>query len=249
MSKRIFLAGASGVIGRRLIPQLLEAGYHVTGMTRSAQSTAALEHMGASAIMADVFDEKGLTAAVIAARPDVVLHQLTDLSLLTSNPDQAAAASARNARIRQEGTRNLVAASLAAGARRMIAQSIAWAYAPGSVPHGEDDLLYLDAPAPRSTTVNGVVALEDAVLRTPGLRGTVLRYGQLYGPDTASSAPTGDSPVHVDAAAYAAFLALESDVDGIFNIAEPNGTIATNKAETQLGWDHGYRLAQSRVHG
>jgi nucleoside-diphosphate-sugar epimerase len=200
-----------------------------------------LEGLGADAVMGNVFDAEGLTAAIKAARPDIVIHQLTDLALL-GDPARYAEASARNARIREVGTRNLVRSSLAAGIGRMIAQSIAWVYAPGPTPRREDDPLDREAPPPRSTTVNGVIALEDAVLRTPGLRGTVLRYGQLYGPGTASAQPTGTAPVHVDAAAQAALLALERDVAGLFNIAEPNGIVATDKAVAQLGWDHTYRL-------
>jgi nucleoside-diphosphate-sugar epimerase len=244
MSMRIFLAGASGVIGRRLIPQFRQAGHHVTGMTRSAQSASLLEKLGAAAVTADVFDAEGLAAAITAARPDIVVHQLTDLALL-GDPARYAEASARNARIREVGTRNLVDATRAAGIGRMVAQSIAWAYAPGAAARREEDPLDRDAPPPRATTVRGVAALEDAVLHTAGLRGTVLRYGQLYGPGTASAQPSGTAPVHVDAAARAALLAVERDVAGIFNIAEPNSTVATDKAVAELGWDPAYRLATS----
>lgn len=241
MSKRVFLAGASGVIGRRLIPQLLEAGYQVTGMTRSEKSASDLERSGVTVAVVDVFDEGALTRTVTASRPDVIIHQLTDLSLLAGPSDQMATALARNARIRDEGTRNLVIAALAADTTRMIAQSIAWVYAPGKAPHSEDDSLDFDATPPRSTTISGVAALENAVLRTPGLRGAVLRYGHFYGPGTSSDKRTADCAVHVDAAAHAALLALQRDVSGIFNIAEPDGPVATAKAETSLGWDHTYR--------
>jgi len=242
MSKRIFIAGATGVIGRRLALLLLKAGYQVAGMTRSAQSAERLEGSGVTAFVADVFDRAGVTAALNAARPDIVVHQLTDLSLLVGDQKDVATAMARNARIRAEGTRNIVDATLAAGGRRLIAQSIAWAYAQGRTPHGEDDPLDRGAPPPRSITVNGVVALEHAVLRTPGIAGTILRYGQLYGPGTNTPIPSGGSPVHVDAAAHAALLAVDRNATGIFNIAEPNSVVATAKAETELGWDHGFRL-------
>lgn len=241
MGKSVFLAGASGVIGRRLVPQLLEAGYRVTGMTRSVQSASDLERRGVAPAMVDVFDEEALIQAVIAARPDFIIHQLTDLSLLAGTSDQAATAIARNARIRDEGTRNLVAAALAADTPRMIAQSIAWAYAPGRTPHGEEDPLDFDAPPPRSITISGVATLENSVLRTPGLVGTVLRYGHLHGPGTSPGARAVDCTVHVDAAAHAALLALQSDVPGTFNIAEPGGSVASAKAATSLGWDHAYR--------
>jgi nucleoside-diphosphate-sugar epimerase len=242
MSKRIFLAGASGVIGRRLVPLLLSAGYQVMGMTRSTQSAEWLEKSGATAFVADVFDRAGVAAAIKAARPDIVVHQLTDLALLVGASKDVSTALARNARIRSEGTRNIVDATLAADAHRVIAQSIAWAYAPGRTPHGEDDPLDRDAPPPRSTTVNGVIALEEAVLRSTGITGTILRYGQLYGPGAANLLPSGDSPVHVDAAAHAALLAVDRNATGIFNIAEPNSVVATRKAETELGWDPAFRL-------
>lgn len=247
MSKTIFMAGATGAIGRRLIPQLLQAGYRVTGMTRSAQGIAMLEALGATAVRADVFDAEGLAAAIAAAAPDIVMHQLTDLALL-GDPARAAEAIVRNARIREVGTRNLVEASRAAGVRRIVAQSIAWAYAPGRTPHSEDDPLDRDAAPPRSTTVKGVIALEDAVLKTPGIAGTALRYGQLYGPGTASAQPTGASPVHVDAAAHAALLAVERGATGIFNIAEPNEIVSTEKAR-QLGWRPSFRLTSEVAHG
>jgi len=243
MSKRIFLAGASGVVGQRLIPQLVQAGHLVVGMTRSAANADKVVALGATAVVADVFERAALTTAVAGARPDLVVHQLTDLSLL-ADPDQAAIAIARNARIRTEGTRNLVDACRAAGVHWIIAQSVAWAYAEGPTPHGEEDPLDRDARAPRATTVSGVIALEDAVLRTPGLKGTVLRYGQLYGPGTASAAPAGASPVHVDAAAHAALLAVERGVSGVFNIAERNSAVATHKAEAELGWSPAFRLSQ-----
>ena len=142
----------------------------------------------------------------------------------------------RNARVRDEGTRNLVAAALAAGARRLIAQSIAWAYAPGTEPHSESDPLDTDAQGDRAITIRGVIALEELTLRSPPLEGIVLRYGQLYGPGTHADVPSASTPVHVDAAAYAALLAIERGAPGAFNIAQPNPHVATAKAVTELGW-------------
>ncbi len=134
---RIFLAGASGVIGRRLTPLLVAAGHGVTGTTRSAEKAGALRRSGAAPIVVDVFDRNVLRDAVVQARPEVVIHQLTDL------PQLLAARSAdtldRNSRLRTEGTANLVAAAQAAGARRLIAQSIAFVYADGPEPHAESD--------------------------------------------------------------------------------------------------------------
>lgn len=239
MGQRILLAGATGVIGRRLMPLLRDAGHHVVGMTRS-QSKAQESH-GAEMVAADVFDAAAVARVVASIRPDVVLHQLTDLSGL-ADPATVSEALQRNARIRIEGTRNLVEAALAENVPHMVAQSIAWAYAPGALPHAEDDVLDIHADEPRSITVGGVAALEAAVLNSPPMKGTVLRYGQLYGPGTGRDRPTGTSPLHVDAAAYAALLAVERGEAGIFNIAEPNTQVQTDKATSKLGWRDDMRL-------
>jgi nucleoside-diphosphate-sugar epimerase len=143
--------------------------------------------------------------------------------------------------MREEGTRDLVKAAIAAGARRLVAQSIAWMYAPGPEPHGEGDPLDLAADGARAVTVRGVAALEARVLNSPPLAGVVLRYGQVYGPETGSTGPRGASPLHVDAAAYAALLALDRGA-GAFNVAEENGYMATDKARAELGWYAGFRL-------
>ena len=122
---RIFIAGASGAVGRRLMPLLLEAGHDIIGMTRSADVARELEAGGIQAVVVDVYDPEALTRAVAAARPEVVMHQLTDLPREIADEAQLAAAYPRNARIRIEGTRNLVAAANAASARRLIVQSVA----------------------------------------------------------------------------------------------------------------------------
>ena len=241
MSYRIFLAGASGAIGKRLTPLLRDAGHHVIGTTRSVQKAEALRALGVEAVLVDVFDATNLSREVAAAKPEIVIHQLTDLPR-GLDPSQMKVAIARNARIRDEGTRNLVRAAIAAGARRLVAQSIAWAYAPGTEPHSEHDLLDTAAQGDRSVSVRGVVALENATLNSQPLAGVVLRYGQLYGSGTGSAAPTGSAPLHVDAAAYAALLAVDKPVTGVFNIAEPNTYVATQKARTELGWRSDLRL-------
>lgn len=152
---RIFVAGASGVIGRELVPLLVARGHDVTGMTRTAANTALLESLGATPVVCDVYDADELRDAVVAARPEVVINELTDL------PDVYDAGRLEaNARIRREGTPNLVNATLAAGATRMLAQSTAF---PAGVATEE---------------------LERLVTRTPGLDGVVLRYGLFYGPGT-----------------------------------------------------------------
>jgi len=144
--------------------------------------------------------------------------------------------------MRSQGTQNLVDAALGAGVRRLVAQSIAWMYAPGKEPHSEDDPLDIDARGTRAITVAGVVALEKLVLNSPPLRGLVLRYGQLYGPGTWNTAQDGPVPVHVDAAAFAALLAARSERVGVFNIVEERGKVSAQKARRELGWEAAFRL-------
>ncbi len=238
---RIFLAGASGVIGRRLTPLLLAAGHTVTGTTRAAEKVDALRKSGAAAVVVDVFDRKALHDAVMQARPDVIIHQLTDLpqTLAARSPDTLT----RNSRLRIEGTANLVAAARAAGARRLIAQSIAFAYADGPEPHAESDpLASPDGDAPSAVTARGVRALESAVLQAPGIEGVVLRYGRLYGPGTWFETANGRGPLHVDAAAQAALLAVTRGAPGVYNIAEDDGAMTVDKARRELGFDPAFRF-------
>jgi nucleoside-diphosphate-sugar epimerase len=235
MKNRIFVAGATGAIGRRLLPLLVTAGFEVTGMTRSPAKSVAFSGRGVRMMVADAFDAAAVKRALDAAQPEIVIHQLTDLSALAGAPSPTAAISL-NARMRSEGTRNLVDAALAVGARRMIAQSISWAYAPGNLPHVESDPLDLHAAEPRSITVGGVNALEHLVLHSPPLLGTILRYGQLYGPGTGVDVPRSSAPLHVDAAAYAALLAVQHEAYGIYNIAERDSDVLTEKARLELEW-------------
>lgn len=181
---RIFVAGASGVIGVRLVPLLVAAGHEVAGMTRSPQKAGLLRDLGAEPVVCDVFDADALTRAVAAFGPDIVLDQLTDL------PDSAAdlpLASERNDRMRSVGTRNLLLAAAAARVQRVIAQSISWE---------------LPAESRRAITAEH----ERAVLHAGGV---VLRYGQLYGPGTYyEAAPPQPPRVHVDDAARQTVPAL-----------------------------------------
>lgn len=173
---RIFLAGASGVIGIRLLPLLVDAGHTVAGMTRSPSKLAELETLGAEPVLCDVYDAEALTAAVVRFAPDAVMHQLTDL------PDDAAeiaALSGRNDRMRSDGTRNLLAAAKATGARRFYAQSIAW-----------------ELPGERGIATH---AFERTIL---DIGGVVIRYGQLYGPGTYFETRLPDPPrIQIDEAA------------------------------------------------
>jgi nucleoside-diphosphate-sugar epimerase len=241
MSYRIFLAGASGAIGSRLTPLLLSAGHYVCGTTRSKAKADALRSLGADPVVVDVFDAAALSRAMAAARPDVVIHQLTDLPK-DLNPREMGAAIVRTARIRDEGTGNLVRAAVAAGARRLVAQSIAWVYAAGAEPHAEADPLDAGAAGEGAINVQGVISLEDFTLKSPPLVGVVLRYGRLYGPGTPSDRPPDSVPLHVDAAAYAALLAIDHGAPGIYNIAQPNRQVATEKARRVLRWTPDFRL-------
>ena len=170
---RIFLAGATGAIGRHLVPLLLDAGHQVTGTSRTEAGTDRLRGSGADAVRVDALDPDGLRRAVAEAEPEALMHQLTDLS----GSDGAA-----NSRLREQGTRNLVDAAKAAGVRRIIAQSISWVYAPGEGPADESVPLDTGAEQPRGRTVAGVQALEEASAELE--QAVLLRYGILYGPGT-----------------------------------------------------------------
>jgi nucleoside-diphosphate-sugar epimerase len=238
---RIFLAGATGVIGRRLAPLLLKAGHNVTGTTRSADRARELTAHGVEAVVVDVFDAAALRDAVVAARPDVIIHQLTDLPDVL-DPTRLRDVLERNSRLRIEGTANLVAAGQAAGAHRLIAQSIAFAYAEGAEPHAESDPLVSGVgDAPGAITARGVRALENMVLHLPSIYGIVLRYGRLYGPGTWNT-PNARAPLHVDAAAQAALLAVTLGAPGIYNIAEDDGVVTIEKARKELGFDPAFRV-------
>jgi len=235
----IFLAGATGVVGRRLGPLLRDAGHVVTGTTRSATKAAALEAIGVRPAVVDVYDARALLKAMAAAYPDVVIHQLTDLPQ-TLDPAGRPTEFAANAKLRVEGTTNLMAAAVVTGVRRVIAQSIAFAYAPADGARVETDPL--DEKGPRLATVRAVMTLEDKVLRTPGIDGIVLRYGRFYGPGTWYATPQGPGSLHVDAAAHAALLAVTRGAPGAYNIAEDDGAVSIEKARRELGFDPGFRL-------
>ena len=182
---RIFLAGATGVMGGQLVPLLIGDGHELAGMTRSATRVDSLRALGATPVVCDVFDEGALRAAVMAFSPDVIVHQLTDLP---DDPSRIAELGAANSRMRREGTRNLLAAARAAGVGRFVAQSVAWQL-PG------------DAGA-------AVVEHERAVLEAGGV---VVRYGQFYGPGTYHEVEKPSPPrVHVAAAARRTLPALSA---------------------------------------
>jgi nucleoside-diphosphate-sugar epimerase len=236
---RVFVAGATGAIGRRLVPSLVEAGHDVAGMTRSADKTESLGAAGAEPVVCDALDADALRDAVARAKPEVVVHELTAIPP-AFNPRRMAEEFAPTNRLRSDGTRHLVEAAAAAGARRVVAQSIAFAYAPteGWV-KTEDDELFLDAPEPFRNAVAAVRALETSVLGAGDLEGVVLRYGFFYGPGT-SYAPDGAiaeqvrrrrfpiggrgtgrfSFIHLDDAARATVAAVEGGPPGAYNVVD-----------------------------
>lgn len=200
-----------------------------------------LRSLGVEPIVIDVFDAEALRKAVTATGARIVIHQLTDLPP-GLDPKQMAAARVRNARLRELGTRNLITAGLAGGMRRLIAQSISFVYAPGPMPYREDAPLNVGA-ADEAGGLNarGVASLESQTLGGP-FEGIVLRYGKLYGPGTGFDTPPPGGPVHVDAAADAARLAVTRGAPGIYNVAEEDGTVACAKAASDLGWWPGFRI-------
>jgi nucleoside-diphosphate-sugar epimerase len=241
MPKSIFVAGAGGVIGRRLVPLLLKAGHRVTGTTRRKDKADDILALGAAPAVVDVFDAAALNDAVLMAAPDVVIHQLTDLALYNDQARQAEALE-RNAKIRIEGTANLIAAALLAGASRMIAQSISFVYAPGKQPYPENAPLNHGADPRYGRTVEAVAALEREVTQTPGIDGIVLRYGWFYGPGTGADQPRTKGSVHVDAAAKVTLTAVERGRPGIYNVAEDDGDVLIDKARAEFGFDPAFRI-------
>jgi len=239
MNKRIFLAGASGAIGRELAPLLVAGGWQVLGTTRSVAKLPMLRELGIEGAVADVFDSARLRKTIADFQPWAVIHQLTDLPYALESSKMADAL-IRNARLRQEGTSNLVEAATLAGAKRLIAQSIAFIYADGSLPHKEEDPLLADTHPTYGGTATGVKSLEHQVL-SAALEGIVLRYGLLYGPGTGFDAPIAPGSVHVSAAAKAAELAVTRGQPGIYNIAENDGSVTTERATQILGWDSNWR--------
>lgn len=234
---RVFVAGASGAIGRLLVPQLVDAGHEVTGMTRSEASAEEIRGAGATATVCDIFDRARLEAAMAEASPEVVVHQVTalpqsfDLRKIDYGPTN---------RVRTEGTHNLIEAGMAAGARRMVAQSIAFLTAPeGEWVKDESARAFTEAPAPFDEGVASALGLERAVTETEGLEGLVLRYGFFYGPGTyyahdgnlAHETRKRRQPivgggagvfsfVHVVDAAAATVAAVERGAPGVYNITD-----------------------------
>jgi nucleoside-diphosphate-sugar epimerase len=239
---KVFVAGASGAVGRRRIPLLLAAGHFVVAMTRDRAKAESLERAGAAAVVRDVFDGPGLTAAVRSAAPSAIIHQLTDLPA-AMNPRRLKAIYESNNRVRREGTANLIAAGRAAGVSRIIVQSMGTWYSPDDPnvqrgPAVEGDALWTDAPEPIGEAVRTVAEMETAALREVPLA-VVLRYGAFYGIGTwygvdgdvaqrvrkrqfpiVGSGRGVTSFIHIDDAASAAVAALDAQTSGVFNIVD-----------------------------
>jgi nucleoside-diphosphate-sugar epimerase len=236
---RVLVAGASGAIGRPLVEQLVAAGHEVTGTTRSEERAEAIRAAGARAAVCDALDAEALRAAVVEATPDVVVHQLTALPE-RFDPRDKTVYDATN-RLRGPATATLLEAARAAGTRRFLCQSIAFAYAPGARPEvkDEDAPLATEAPPPFGEGVRTLVEMERSVLEAEDLEGLVLRYGWFYGPGTyygENGSTANDvrkrrfpvvgsgaglfSFIHVDDAASATVAAVERGAPGVYNVVD-----------------------------
>ena len=219
------MAGATGTIGRPLVAGLLAAGHEVTGMTRSEERAVALNEAGAATVVCDVFDESRLREALAAARPEAVIHQLTALPERHNYRNKALYAPTD--RLRGEGTRILLAAAAAAGARRMVVQSVAFM------------VKDLDPSTTIGASTATLLEMERAVTGSSELEGVVLRYGFFYGPGThygehgsiAKDARKRRYPVvgrgegvfpfvHLDDAAAATVAAVERGAPGVYEIVD-----------------------------
>ncbi len=244
---RVFVAGATGVLGRALVPLLVARGHEVVGMTRTASKQDALRALGARPVVADALDPDAVARAVASAEPEVIVHQLTALSGRMSlrdarHPERAPMAQMTN-RLRTEGTDHLLAAGRAVGARRVVAQSFgAFRYArTGGPVQTEADPLDPHPPAPLRAVVEGLLHLERAVTTIDWGEGLALRYGGFYGPGTSLSrdpdaqmaAPIRKrrfpivgggggvwSHIHVEDAASATALAVERGRSGVYYIVD-----------------------------
>lgn len=236
---RVFVAGATGAIGRCLLPMLVRRGHEVTGSTRSGDSVRRIEEQGAAATVCDVFDHTSLGAALDQAKPEVVVNQLTSIPKRI-DPRRIGEEMQATNKLRTEGTEALLSAAEFAGARCIVTQSISFCYAPGSDQLAtEDQPLYRDAPPGFGGMIEAVARSEELVLSSNTLAGIVLRYGFFYGPGTiyASDGSFAEdvrsrripvigrgngmySFVHVDDAAFATTLAIEDGRPGIYNVVD-----------------------------
>ncbi|MDT4920727.1 MAG: hypothetical protein QOI15_1629 [Pseudonocardiales bacterium] len=234
---KVFVAGAAGALGAPLVRALVAAGHDVTGTSRTGARAASVDKAGGRGVVCDALDRDAVFAAVRAAEPEVVIHQLT--ALPARSLDLRKGSEATN-RLRREGTRHLVDAAVAAGARRVLAESIAFLYEPtGPLIANEESPVMTVSSGPFGALIDAVKELERIVLGTDGIEGLVLRYGALYGPGTWYAADgditervrkrgmpiIGDggaltSFLHVEDAAAATVQALTAGAPGVYNIAD-----------------------------
>ena len=229
---RVFAAGASGAIGTRLVPQLIERGHDVIGTSRSPEHAERIRALGAQAVVLDLLDARAVRAAVLEAAPDAIVHQATALANVTFSKNLDRSFAATN-RLRREGTDALVAAARAAGVSRFVAQSYAsMRYArAGTWVKSEDDALDPDPVQAMRETCAAMTYLDDAVTAAGGI---ALRYGGFYGADNdglvrpvlkrqfpiVGHGSGMSSFIHLDDAAAAAVLALEQEGPAIYNIVD-----------------------------
>jgi nucleoside-diphosphate-sugar epimerase len=238
LQMRIFVAGATGAIGRPLLDQLLARGHNVVAMTRSPERAQSLAAQGIEPAIADVFDAESVKAAVIRAQPEVVIEQLTALPKNYTRESMNATA-ALNTRIRSEGGGNVLAAAKAAGVRRFLKQSMAFWGIPGAGLADEETPLSVDASPAVAADARLVLDTERRLLQTPDLEGIALRYGFFYGPGTWFN-PDGDvaqqvrqqqfpivgngdgvwSWLHIEDAAIATIAAAEQGNPGVYLIVD-----------------------------
>ncbi|MER5209481.1 NAD(P)-dependent oxidoreductase [Streptomyces sp. NPDC002838] len=228
---RVFVAGGTGTVGRRLVPQLVARGHQVTATTRSAAKTGLLEQLGAEAVVMDGLDAMSVGEAVAAARPDAIVHEMTAISGKPDmrHPDRFFATTNR---LRIEGTDHLLAAAQATGVPHVVVQSFAQSYAPGVGLLTEEDPIDPGTGTMARRLSVGVMHIQDVV---PKAGGTVLRYGGFYGPGASDDVVgfvrkrkfplvgegTGwNSWVHLDDAASATVLVVEKQARGVFNIVD-----------------------------
>jgi 2-alkyl-3-oxoalkanoate reductase len=238
---RIFIAGATGAVGSRMVPLLVAAGHEVYGSTRHEAGCEALAGMGAAGVVMDPLDARSVADAVAKASPEVVVHQLTALGDLSGNLKKFDQDFAMTNRLRTEGTDHLLAAARAAGARRFVAQSFGGGWTnerTGDWIKDETTPLIADPGKEARGTLAGIRHLEDAVSAS-GLEGLVLRYGNFYGPGNAASRDgvlgellrKGKMPVvgggtgvwsfvHIDDVGTATAAAVEGGAPGIYNIVD-----------------------------
>ena len=235
---RVFVAGATGAIGRQLVPRLVAAGHEVHGMTRRASNKAMLDDLGAVPVVANALDPDQVAEAVGMAAPDVIVHQLTAIGAVDTRHIERDFAATN--RLRTEGTDHLLAAGEAVGVRRFVAQSNAIVYGRTGAAVQSEEEAFDPSPIPAmAANVEAVRHLEAAVLGARWTEGIALRYGWFYGPGTAI-APDGEVPelirrrrfplvgdggavwsfIHVADAAEATMAAIEHGSRGVYNVVD-----------------------------